>query len=184
MKSLPRSPRVVPLIPSIPHSQGPDHQHPRLWPLSALFLPPPLTTLPVTVQQRGRLMTVHCVVSFFPIDCTLVEMCFNQIIARQCVLHWCRYLQPIMFNVEDNRQTTIHQTALACQAPLSRDVFPDPMAREPQLSSTRCVVDSPRHSAPHHQSLYPLCVCAHFFVLFFQSSPVSSLTSGQRQICS
>lgn len=70
-------------------------------------------------------------------------MCFNQIIAKQCVLHWYRYLQPIMFNVEDNSQTTIHQTALACQAPLNRDMFLDLMAREPQLSSTRCVVDTP-----------------------------------------
>lgn len=105
-------------------------------------------------------MTVHCVV-FSLVGCTLVEMCSNRIIAKQRVLHWCRYFQPILFNVEDNSHTTIHQTALVCQAPLSRDKFPDLMAREPQLSSTRCVI-SPSQAAPPHSitGLYTSSVCS------------------------
>lgn len=79
--------------------------------------------------ERCRLMTVISVVVFL-VDCALVEMCFNQIIAKQWMLLWFRYLQPIMFNVKDNSQTITHQTALACQAPLRWDMLLDPAAGE------------------------------------------------------
>lgn len=156
--------------PSIPNSKRPDHQ-PRRLDHSIKPLGPStqcsssyhhlshhssLCHSPAEIQvDDGSLCLCVCI---FLVDCTSVEMCFNRIIAKQCVLHRCGYLQPIMFNVEDSSQTTIHQTALGCQAPLSRDIFPDLMAREPQLSSTRCVVDSPRQTSPPPSSLYSFSV--------------------------
>lgn len=114
-------------------------------------------------------MTVHFVVVFL-VDCTLVEMCFKEIIAKQWVSLWFEYLQPITFNVKDNSQAAIRQMALACQAPLSRYLHSDPMAGGPPLSSARWCLVFPSQAISLPSSVPSLAsVLVHFYVILFQS---------------
>lgn len=154
------------------HNPGPPWTL-TIW-LPSYCLPrPAITASSVTAWRRElvrcRLMTVHFVVVFL-VDCTLVEMCFNQIIAKQWVSLWFRYLQPIMFNVRDNSQTTIRQTALACQAPPNWDMHSDPTAVSHPHSHHQGDVWSHSHvlTLPPSASLLAF-ILLHICVILFQS---------------
>lgn len=152
--------------PSIPTAQvGPTTQD-FVWTLAlnSLLPNPPTAATPVTAQQSKERDAGFWQFMVFLVDCTLVKMYFNQMMAKQWVSLWFRCLQAIKFNVEDHSQTTIGQMALVYWAPLSQDMLPDPKAEEPWLPPARWHLISSSQAPP-----LPPSAPSSVYAIFFQT---------------